>query len=46
MNSNVKIKWKVQVKKKMFKLYFGFMLGKKKILNSVIKIKLNVNLEK
>lgn len=30
MNSNVKIKWKVKVKKKMFKLYFGFMLGKKK----------------
>lgn len=36
MNSNVKIKWKVKVKKKMFKLYLGFMSGKKKILNSVI----------
>lgn len=34
MNSNVKIKWKVKVKKKMFKLYLGFMSGKKKILNS------------
>lgn len=44
MNSNVKIKWKV--KKKMFKLYLGFMSGKKKILNSVIKTKLNANLEK
>lgn len=46
MNSNVKIKWKVKVKKKMFKLYLGFMSGKKKILNSVIKTKLNANLEK
>lgn len=33
-------------KKKMFKLYLGFMSGKKKILNSVIKTKLNANLEK
>lgn len=41
MNSNVKIKWKVKVKKKMFKLYLGFMSGKKKILNSVIKTKLH-----
>lgn len=46
MNSHVKIKWKVKVKKKMFKLYLDFMSGKKKILNSVIKTKLNANLEK
>lgn len=37
MNSNVKIKWKVQVKKKMFKLYLGFMSGKKKNLEQCYK---------
>lgn len=37
MNSNVKIKWKVKVKKKMFKLYLGFMSGKKNNLEQCYK---------